>query len=114
MENNHKIVSSFYKYIKIENPSEFQKQHLEFCLSIELKGRILVGEEGINGSVYGARETIEAYKKELIKNPLFSGIEFKEQISEKQAFRKMFVRIRKEVVNSGILVDMKNTAAFIE
>ena len=114
MENNHKIVSSFYKYVKIENPAEFQKQHLEFCLSIGLKGRILVGEEGINGSVYGTKELIENYKKELRKNSLFSDIEFKEQISEKPAFRKMFVRIRKEVVNSGIQVDLKNTAQFIE
>ena len=48
-----KIVSSFYKYVKIGNPSEFVQKHLEFCLSLELKGRILVGEEGINGCVYG-------------------------------------------------------------
>ena len=114
MEDNHKIVSSFYKYVKIENPAEFQRQHLEFCLSIGLKGRILLGDEGINGSVYGARDTVEKYKSELRKNPLFSDIEFKEQISEKPAFRKMFVRVRKEVVNSGIQVDLKNTATFIE
>ena len=114
MDNKYKVVTSFYKYIKIENPAEFQRKTLEFCLSIGLKGRILLGEEGINGSVYGTRETVEKYKSELRKNPLFSDIEFKEQISEKIAFRKMFVRIRKEVVNSGIQVDLKNTATFIE
>src|SRR3989338_10922960 len=114
MEDNHKIVSSFYKYVKIGNPAEFQRQHLEICLSIGLKGRILLGEEGINGSVYGTRDTVEKYKSELRKNILFSDTEFKEQISEKPAFRKMFVRVRKEVVNSGIQVDLNNTATFIE
>ena len=94
MENNCKVVSSFYKYIKIENPAEFQKEHLEFCLYIGLKGRILVGGEGINGSVYGERETVEKYKSELRKNPLFGDIEFKEHITDKPAFRKMFVRVR--------------------
>ena len=72
-----KIVSAFYKYVKIENPAEFVAKHLEFCLSIGLKGRILVGEEGINGSVCGTRETVEKYKAKLKKNPLFSDIEFR-------------------------------------
>ena len=114
MENNLKLVSSFYKYVKIENPAEFQKKHLELCSSLGLKGRILVGDEGINGSVYGTRELIENYKVELRKNNLFSDIEFKEQISEKIAFRKMFVRVRKEIVYSGLNIDLKNTAEFIE
>ena len=38
-------------YTTIENPEEFAEQHLEFCKSLELKGRILVATEGINGTV---------------------------------------------------------------
>ena len=109
-----KIVSAFYKYVKIENSAEFSKNHLEFCLSIGLKGRILVGEEGINGSVYGPSGIVEKYKSELRKNPLFFDIEFKEHATDKIAFRKIFVRVRKEIVNSGLNVDLKNTADFIE
>ena len=107
------IVSSFYKYVRIESPIEFQKKQIALCKSLNLKGRILVGDEGINGSVCGAKESVESYKQEIRKNPLFSGIEFKEQLSEKQAFRKLFVRVRNEIVNSGLKVDLKNTADFI-
>jgi UPF0176 protein len=108
-----KIVSSFYKYVRIDNPLEFQQKHLEFCLSLGLKGRILVGEEGINGCVYGIRKAVEKYKRELVKNPLFEDIEFKDNIANKTAYRKMFVRVRKEIVNSGLNVDLRNTAKFI-
>ena len=95
------IVISFYKYIKIGNPLEFRQEHLTLCKSLNLKGRIMVGYEGINGSVYGTKSNIEKYKQNIINNPLFSDIEFKEHSAEKPAFRKMFVRIRKEIVNSG-------------
>lgn len=108
-----KLVCSFYKYAKIEEPVKFQQEQLELCKSLSLKGRILLGEEGINGSVYGAKGSIEKYKKELKKNNLFAGIQFKEQETEKTAFRKIFVRIRKEIVHSGMNVDLKNTGKFI-
>src|SRR3989344_2974738 len=114
METKSAIVSAFYKYVRIENPVEFHKEHLEYCLSIGLKGRILVGEEGINGSVYGNKHIVEKYKSELRKNPLFADIEFKENITDKPAFRKMFVRVRKEIVYSALNVDLNNTAKFIE
>jgi len=108
-----KIVSSFYKYVKIGNPLKFQQKHLEFCLSLGLKGRILLGEEGINGSVYGDESTIIKYQNNLRKNPLFADIEFKDQEANKIAFRKMFVRIRKEIVHSGFYVDLGNTGKFL-
>jgi len=109
-----KIVSSFYKYIKIDNPIEFQQKHLEFCLSLGLKGRVLIGEEGINGCIYGTKTQIDEYKKELRKIPLFADIEFKDTISAKPAYRKLFVRLRKEIVNSGLNVDLKNTGKLLE
>ena len=114
MNNAENIVAAFYKYVKIDNPDLFQKVHLDFCLSIGLKGRILVGEEGINGSVCGTKEAVDKYKSKLKSNPLFDDIQFKEHTANRQAFRKMFVRVRKEIVYSGLDVDMKNTAKFIE
>ena len=104
------MVSSFYKYVYIENAPEFAKRHLELCESLNIKGRILIGYEGINGSICGARSKVEEYKRLLLKNPLFSGIDFKEQTSEKPAFRKLIVRFRKEIVNSGLSVDLVNIA----
>ena len=113
MNMEPKIVSSFYKYVNISNPPEFQQKHLQFCLSIGLKGRILVGEEGINGCVYGTKNQVKRYKNELRKNPLFSGIEFKDNAAEKPAYRKMFVRVRKEIVNFGFNVDLKNSGSYV-
>ena len=37
----------YYKYVPIENAEQFAADHLAFCKSIGLKGRILVADEGI-------------------------------------------------------------------
>lgn len=108
------VVSSFYKYVRIENPAEVQQWQTDLCNSLNLKGRILLGEEGINGCVSGTKENIETYKKEVVKNILFDDVEFKDTFSEKTAYRKLFVRIRNEIVNANFKVDLKNTGKFIE
>ena len=41
----------YYKYVPIENAEQFTKDHLAFCKSIGLKGRILVADEGTTGTV---------------------------------------------------------------
>jgi len=109
----NKIVSSFYKYVQIENPQEFQKWQLDLCKSLHLKGRILIGEEGINGSVFGSRCSIEAYKLKLKSNASFKDIEFKEQETNIAAFRKLYVGIKKEIVHFGARVELQNAADYI-
>ena len=108
-----KVVSSFYKYVKIGNAPEFASEHLEFCKSLQLKGRIMIGEEGINGCVYGAKNSVEKYKQKLKSMPIFSDVEFKEQETGKPAYRKLFVRLRGEIVNFGLNVDLKNKGKYL-
>ena len=45
----------YYKYLPIENAEQFAADHLAFCKSIGLKGRILVADEGRCLSVIGKR-----------------------------------------------------------
>ena len=99
----------FYKYAQIENPDKFIEKHLKMCRSIGLMGRILVAHEGINGSVSGTREQTEEYKKMMWLDDRFSDIFFKEDIGLMHPFKKMIVKTKKEIVNFGVSVDLKNT-----
>ncbi len=108
-----KTVLSFYRYVDIENPVELQQQHLELCKAMDFKGRIFISEEGINGSIYGDKDSIEGYKKILKSNPLFLDAEFNEQITKKSPFKKLFVRLKKELVNSGLTVNFKDSGDYI-
>lgn len=88
----------YYNYTTIEDPEVFAKEHLAFCKSIGLKGRILVAEEGINGTVSGTIEATEAYMEHMHADERFKDTWFKIDKAEGHAFRKMFVRPRKELV----------------
>lgn len=88
----------YYKYVSIPDYEAFASEHLQFCKDLGLKGRILIAAEGINGTVSGTVQQTDRYMDELRSNPLFSDIVFKIDESEEHAFRKMFVRPRKELV----------------
>jgi UPF0176 protein len=88
----------YYKYVKIENHEEFAAEHLKYCRSIGLKGRILVAEEGINGTVSGTFEQTQAYMDHMHADPRFADVWFKIDESDHHVFSKMFVRPKKEIV----------------
>ena len=96
----------YYHYTTIEDPAAFSAEHLAMCKEIGLKGRILVANEGINGTVSGTIEQTEMYMNNMKADPLFDGIVFKIDAAEGHAFKKMHVRPRPELVNLGLEEDV--------
>ena len=88
----------YYKYTTINDPETFATEHLDFCKDLELKGRILVSTEGINGTVSGTTEATNKYMEAMQADPRFKDITFKIDAAEGHAFKKMHVRPRKEIV----------------
>ncbi|MBX8994120.1 MULTISPECIES: rhodanese-related sulfurtransferase [Staphylococcus] len=88
----------YYKYVTIDDPETFAQEHLDFCKSLGLKGRILVSTEGLNGTLSGPVEATEKYKEHVRSDERFKDIVFKEDKAEEHAFKKMHVRPRKEIV----------------
>ncbi len=83
--NNYRVLL-FYKYVKVDNPEEFMNEHLGFCNKNEIKGRVFIASEGINGTVSGTVENIERYKNNLRSYPIFEDIIFKEDEADEHAF----------------------------
>lgn len=96
----------YYFYTTISDPVTFAKDHLQLCNSLNLKGRILVANEGINGTVSGLVKDTDAYMEAMRTNPQFENIMFKIDKSEGHAFKKMHVRPKKELVNLSLEDDI--------
>ncbi|MBP1931639.1 rhodanese-related sulfurtransferase [Ammoniphilus resinae] len=96
----------YYKFVPIEDPETFAKEHLKLCQQLDLKGRILVSHEGINGTVSGTVEQTQAYMDVMHQNPLFKDLWFKIDESEGHAFKKMHVRPREELVTFRVDEDL--------
>jgi UPF0176 protein len=96
----------YYKYVHIDDPVTFAKDHLEFCKAVGLRGRVLVAHEGINGTVSGTVAQTEQYMMHLRADPRFRDIEFKIDPVDGHVFRRMSVRPRKEIVHLGLEEDV--------
>lgn len=105
MEKKFRVLL-FYKYQTIEDPEEFAKDHLAFCKSIGLRGRVLVGKEGINGTVSGPLDVTQAYMNYVHQLPGFEDLWFKQDLADDYAHRKMFVRPREEIVALNLEEDI--------
>lgn len=107
----------YYNYVHIEDPEAFAKEHLNYCKELGLKGRILVAEEGINGTVSGTVEQTNAYMEHMHADPRFEDMVFKVDPHDKHAFKKMHVRPRKELVTLRLEDDinpLETTGNYLE
>ena len=92
----------FYCYTKINNPEKFREEHHLFCIENNIRGRIIISSEGINGTVSGKIEDCKKYMNNFKKNILFKNLEFKVDNYNSNAFQKIHVRLKNEIVNSNI------------
>ncbi len=109
----------YYKYVPLANPVEFKNLQKEFCAAHNLKGRILISKEGLNGTLAGEVADVDAYMAETEKYPEFANMEWKISWAEEQVFPKLKVLVRDEIVTLGVAktgqdVSLENKAHYIE
>lgn len=92
----------YYCYSPIADAEQFAADHLIFCKSLGLVGRIIVAEEGLNGTVSGAKEACEAYMAAIKADERFTKTDFKIDEVEEPSFIKMHCRYKPEIVHSGL------------
>ena len=66
----------YYCYSTIADAEQFAADHLKFCKSLDLVGRIIVAEEGLNGTVSGTAEACKTYMDTLACRSAFCRYRF--------------------------------------
>lgn len=92
----------YYCYSAIKNAEKFALDHLQFCKSLNLVGRIIVADEGLNGTVSGTEAACKTYMDTLLADPRFAKIDFKIDEVNEPSFIKMHCRYKSEIVHSGL------------
>lgn len=112
MDTRTFVVILFYKFTHVENPAALRDAHKAICKELDIKGRMIIAEEGVNGTFEGTRESIDAYKKFIHADPRFAGLLIKESAGNGKAFTRLSIRVRDEVVTlgAGKLDPKKDTA----
>lgn len=101
-EKNLIVVAALYKFVSLPDYRELQAPLLSFCRLQEIKGTLLLAQEGINGTIAGYRQQIDAVLAFLRADSRFTDLEHKESYTETSPFERMKVRLKKEIVTLGL------------
>ena len=111
------IVLLFYKYIDIKNPIIELNTQKEICEKNNLVGRILISDEGLNGTLCGTIDQCKAYEEYIIEHQLFFDMNIKKSTSEFICFPKLMVKYKNEIVvlrEDKEEISFKDSAEYIE
>jgi UPF0176 protein len=91
-----------YRFIPLAAPEALREPLKAACLAYGLKGTVLLAPEGINLFLAGTRDGIDGFLTTVAKEPqlaaIFHQLPVKQSLSDKQPFRRMLVRIKKEII----------------
>jgi UPF0176 protein len=94
----HILNISSYRFVPLHHLPALRQSLFERALALQLKGTVLLAEEGINLFLAGAPAGVEAWLQQLCADPRFDGLQAKRSISPTQPFRRLKVKIKHEII----------------
>lgn len=99
------IIISFYKFVAIQDPCVLKEELQALAENLEIKGTILLATEGINGMLSGAQESIQKFESQIHLDHRFTDLEFKHSEYKDVSFRRMLVKVKKEIITMKKPID---------
>lgn len=100
------LTAALYKFVSLPNFRDLRQPVLAACKANQIKGTLLLAEEGINGTIAGLPDDIRNILHFLRNDPMFEGkladIEHKESYADEHPFYRMKVKLKKEIVTLGV------------
>ena len=100
------LTTAIYHFVSLPHFETLREPLLQFCMAQNIKGTLLLADEGINGTVAGPEKSILELLEYLKTDPLFEGnfkgLGHKESWSDKHPFYRMKVKLKKEIVTLGV------------
>lgn len=88
-----------YRFARLDGLPELRDGIRAQCKSLGLKGTVLIAGEGINLFLAGAEPKIESFLDALRADGRFSAIDVKRSWSATQPFKRLLVKIKREIVS---------------
>ncbi len=92
-------VSAFYKFVRIEDPPALRLWLRDTLAARAMKGTILVAHEGINGTISGAPDRMDAFLAGLRADPRFADLVTKDATADGHPFQRLKVKVKREIIS---------------
>ena len=94
-------IAALYHFAPVADPVQMQSSVKMRCEELEIKGTLLIANEGINGTISGAAANIDSILGFLSSIPEFADLVWKLSTSPEQPFARLKVRLKREIVTMG-------------
>ncbi len=101
-DRDQTVVAALYRFVALDNYAELREPLLDLCRANEVFGTLLLASEGINGTIAGSREGIDAVIAWLRSDPRLEALDWKESYHAEPPFLRMKVKLKKEIVTMGV------------
>jgi UPF0176 protein len=95
----HILNIAAYRFLPLHDLPALKRRLEEQAHSLELKGTVLLAPEGINCFLSGLETNVQAWLDALLADSRFTGLEVKRSYSEYVPFKRLRIRVRKEIVS---------------
>ena len=95
-------ICALYKFTRMDDFEEIQSSLKLFLDSLNIRGTLLLAREGVNGTIAGDNDSIMKSLDYLQKDKRLVGLEYKFSYSEKPPFKRLKVKLKKEIVTLGV------------
>lgn len=94
-------IAALYHFTRFDDPAAIRGPLLALCERERISGSLLLAREGVNGTIAGPRAGIDAVLAHIRALPGCADLDWKESTSAEQPFRRLKVRLKKEIVTMG-------------
>ncbi|MEM7742368.1 MAG: rhodanese-related sulfurtransferase [Pseudomonadota bacterium] len=95
------VIAALYRFTPLDDPAALKTPLAAVACGAGVKGSILLAPEGINGTIAGPRTAVDTVLAHIQALPGCEGLEWKEAQAEQMPFRKLKVRLKREIVTLG-------------
>ena len=99
---NQIVVCALYKFVTLENFQSLRQPLHNVLEANQVRGTLLLANEGINGTIAGSRAGINKVLNWLRNDPRLSDIDYKESFTDSMPFNRAKVKLKKEIVTLGV------------
>jgi UPF0176 protein len=96
------VIAALYHFAPLPDFQALRERLLARCRELDIRGTLLLAEEGINGTISGTRESIDAILAHIRADTRLAALEHKESFSDRHPFRRLKVKLKKEIVTLGV------------
>ncbi|WOH38069.1 rhodanese-related sulfurtransferase [Thalassotalea fonticola] len=96
------VVCALYKFVTLENFEQLRKPIHNAMETNDVKGTLLIANEGINGTIAGSRDGINNVLAFLQADERLANLSHKESFTSEAPFKRCKVKLKKEIVTMGV------------